>query len=79
VSAYFTPQEWWSLGPDRIVSEVQQVYKNFITALDEHVVCARTFGAREDVVPLPNHRERAQWRALATAAAAPLRLDPVEG
>jgi len=34
VSAYFTPQEWWALGPDRIVWEVQQVYKNFIAACD---------------------------------------------
>ncbi len=33
VSAYFTPHEWWSLGPDRIVWEIQQVYKNFILAL----------------------------------------------
>lgn len=34
VSAYFTPQEWWELGPERIITEIQQVYKNFITALD---------------------------------------------
>ena len=34
VSAYFTPQEWWSLGPDGIIWEIQQVYKNFIAALD---------------------------------------------
>ncbi len=34
VSAYFTPQEWWALGPDRIVWEVQQVFKNFIDACD---------------------------------------------
>ncbi len=32
VSAYFTPREWWSLGPNGIVWEVQQVYKNFIRA-----------------------------------------------
>ena len=37
VSAYFTPQEWWSLGTDGIVSQVQEVYKNFIRACDEHV------------------------------------------
>ncbi len=37
VSAYFTPQEWWSLGPDRIVWEIQQVYKNFIAALDPYI------------------------------------------
>jgi alpha-amylase len=34
VSAYFTPREWWDLGPDRIIWEIQQVYKNFIGALD---------------------------------------------
>jgi alpha-amylase len=34
VSAYFTPSEWWSLGPERIVWEVQQVFKNFIAALE---------------------------------------------
>lgn len=37
VSAYFTPDEWWSLGPDRIIHEIQQVYKNFIAALDDYV------------------------------------------
>src|SRR6266581_2425060 len=34
VSAYFTPREWWSLGPIGIITELQQVYKNFIRALD---------------------------------------------
>lgn len=34
VSAYFTPDEWWSLGGDRILLEQQNVYKNFIRALD---------------------------------------------
>jgi len=37
VSAYFTPQEWWQLGPNGIVWEIQQVYKNFINALDTHI------------------------------------------
>ncbi len=34
VSAYFTPKEWWHLGPERIIWEQQQVYKNTIEALD---------------------------------------------
>ena len=34
VSAYFTPDEWWKLGGDRILMEQQNVYKNFIRALD---------------------------------------------
>lgn len=40
VSAYFTPREWWVLGPDRLVWEVQQVYKNFIAALDPYLPTA---------------------------------------
>jgi alpha-amylase len=34
VSAYFTPDEWWGLGGDRILFEQQNVYKNFLRALD---------------------------------------------
>jgi alpha-amylase len=34
VSAYFTPREWWDLGSERIVHEIQQVYANFARALD---------------------------------------------
>lgn len=37
VSAYCTSQEWWELGPDDIVWEIQQVYKNFLRALDPYV------------------------------------------
>jgi alpha-amylase len=36
VSAYFTPQEWWGLGPVGIITELQNVYKNFIRALDHY-------------------------------------------
>ena len=35
VSAYFTPSEWWELGGLGIIREQQQVYLNFIRALDE--------------------------------------------
>lgn len=37
VSAYFTPKEWWRLGPYGIIWEIQQVYKNFIKALDAYI------------------------------------------
>ena len=37
VSAYFTPKEWWELGPSGIIWEMQQVYKNFIQTLDEYL------------------------------------------
>lgn len=34
VSVYFTPREWWRLGGDGIVREIQQVYLNFIRTID---------------------------------------------
>jgi alpha-amylase len=37
VSAYFTPDEWWDLGPDRILTEQQRVYTNFVRAMDAYV------------------------------------------
>jgi alpha-amylase len=37
VSAYFTPSEWWALGPEGIVWEMQQVYKNFIACMNTPV------------------------------------------
>ena len=36
VSAYFTPSEWWELGGHGIIREQQQVYLNFIRAIDEY-------------------------------------------
>jgi alpha-amylase len=40
VSSYFTPHEWWALGPERIAAEIQQVYVNFIAALDGEIETA---------------------------------------
>jgi len=37
VSAYFTPNEWWQLGPNGIIGEMQQVFKNFIQSLDAYL------------------------------------------
>jgi alpha-amylase len=37
VSAYFTPREWWPMGAERIIQEIQLVYKNFIAALDQYL------------------------------------------
>ena len=37
VSAYFTPDEWWELGPLGILREQQRVYVNFLRAMDEYV------------------------------------------
>lgn len=37
VSAYFTPQEWWSLGANRIIAEQQQVYLNALRAMEPYL------------------------------------------
>ena len=37
VSAYFTPDEWWQLGASGIAWEIQQVYKNFIQAMEAYL------------------------------------------
>ncbi|NLB35662.1 MAG: glycoside hydrolase [Elusimicrobia bacterium] len=37
VSAYFTPDEWWLLGPDKLLTEQQRVYINFLRAMDRFV------------------------------------------
>ncbi|GCE25995.1 alpha-amylase [Dictyobacter alpinus] len=37
VSAYFTPSEWWSLGPNRVIHEQQQVYINALKAMQPYI------------------------------------------
>jgi alpha-amylase len=51
VSAYFTPREWWDLGPDRIIVEQQRVYFNALQAMEPYLL-----GRRHG--PRPPRRER---------------------
>ena len=44
VSSYFTPEEWWRLGPMGIITEQQAVYRNAIHAL-EHFLPGRQHAA----------------------------------
>src|SRR5262249_57325281 len=37
VSAYFTPREWWDLGPNGIIVEQQRVYENVLRAMEPHL------------------------------------------
>jgi alpha-amylase len=37
VSAYFTPHEWWSLGPNGVIHEQQQVYINALRAMEPYL------------------------------------------
>jgi alpha-amylase len=37
VSAYFTPREWWDLGPNEIIMNQQFVYNNALRAMEYHL------------------------------------------
>jgi alpha-amylase len=37
VSAYFTPDEWWSLSPNGVIHELQQVYQNALYAMEPYL------------------------------------------
>jgi len=37
VSSYFTPDEWWSLGPNGIIYEQQRVYINTLHAMEPYL------------------------------------------
>jgi len=37
VSAYFTPSEWWELGPNGVIYEQQQVYINLLRAMEPYL------------------------------------------
>ena len=63
VSAYFTPDEWWELGANGIIWELQQVYKNFIRAMG-----AQLLGVDYAHVPRPEFKERNGVGGLAAAA-----------
>jgi|GEM_PF-132575 len=52
VSAYFTPREWWQLGGDGIIREIQKVYRNFALALDGALPHKVSASAKQDTLPL---------------------------
>ena len=37
VSAYFTPAEWWALGPNGVIHEQQQVYHHALRAMEPYL------------------------------------------
>jgi alpha-amylase len=52
VSMYFTPDEWMTLGSDGIVTQVQEVYKQFILACDPHVAIKKPKKAATKQIPI---------------------------
>ncbi len=56
VSAYFTPDEWWSLGGNGIIYELQQVYINAIHAMEPYLPARLIRQARrKSKVPRPKN------------------------
>jgi alpha-amylase len=50
VSSYFTPREWWDIGPNGIIVEQQRVYENVLRAMEPYLP------ARRIAVPMPRAR-----------------------
>ena len=59
VSAYFTPREWWDIGPMGIIREQQRVYENVIRAMEPYLPARRRAQSRRmrPLAPLPPIRE----------------------
>ena len=60
VSSYFTPDEWWPLGPNGIIHEQQQVYINALHAMEPYLPARLIRQARRtngDKVP----RRKGEW------------------
>jgi alpha-amylase len=56
VSAYFTPREWWDIGPSGIIVEQQRVYENVIRAMEPHLP-GRAPARQRRVLPPARSRE----------------------
>jgi alpha-amylase len=56
VSAYFTPREWWDIGPSGIIVEQQRVYDNVLRAIEAYLP-ARYAATRTRPGPHPAARK----------------------
>jgi len=56
VSAYFTPDEWWALGPNGVIHEQQQVYLNALHAMEPYLPARmmRRSKAKHEVTKVAN-------------------------
>lgn len=57
VSAYFTPREWWELGPNGVIHEQQQVYLNALHAMEPYLPVRSIRRARRKAAPGVVQRE----------------------
>lgn len=70
VSAYFTPREWWQLGPLGIIHELQQVYRNFLVAMDAFLTGEVRYLPGEGPTPVRRGVSRPELPAVAAGMAA---------
>jgi alpha-amylase len=65
VSAYFTPVEWWALGPEGVIREQQQVYLNALRAMEPYL--PTTIARQERLWTEPPGRSASRPRAEGSA------------
>jgi alpha-amylase len=59
VSAYFTPREWWELGPNGVIHEQQQVYLNALYAMEPYLPARTVRRSRDKTTTKAVRREPA--------------------
>jgi alpha-amylase len=67
VSAYFTPREWWDIGPSGIIVEQQRVYENVLRAMERYLPARGS----------SRHRSRRHMEPLWATRAAIEALEPI--
>jgi hypothetical protein len=68
VAAYFTPDEWWRLGHERLLAELRRVYENFIGVLSHRLAWGPAEASARGEPAAQSARSRA-WRDLGAARA----------
>ncbi len=64
VSAYFTPSEWWSLTPNGVIYELQQVYLNALHAMEPYLPTRLVRQSRRKLPAKSAHPDREPELAL---------------
>jgi alpha-amylase len=67
VSAYFTPREWWDLGPNGVIHEQQQVYLNALHAMEPYLPVRAVRRSRSKTATKAVRREAALVGSHSTA------------
>jgi len=60
VSSYFTPDEWWPLGPNGIIHEQQQVFINALYAIEPYLP-ARLIRQARRKKGIKTPRRQSEW------------------